>query len=271
MWVPWRKKSSTHTHTNIKSSSFSFDDHPPLSPIHHQHSPSLKDIETLFNHPSPFTPLHKYSLSTPARSPTHQSVSFKDIESLLYDETQTRTRTNSIFHRVKTWATRHQAQPNPPPDSDNKVVVYFTSLHVIRRTYEDCRAVRSILKGYRVKMDERDLSMDGKYVDELQRIMPSVKKENWGLPRVYVNGKYLGGVEEIKRLHENGELKRLIQGLPLADGGVCVNCGGFRFYVCEWCDGSHRVFVDKIGEFKNCKVCNVNGLIQCNFCTSVVF
>ncbi|XP_010693060.3 uncharacterized protein At5g39865 [Beta vulgaris subsp. vulgaris] len=135
------------------------------------------------------------------------------------------------------------------------------------------------MKGYRVKIDERDLAMDGSYVEELQKIMGGRREKeknnvelNMSLPKVYVNGKYVGGVEEIRRLHENGELKKMIQGLPVADdGGVCGMCGGFRYVVCEWCDGSHRVFVDDKYGFKSCSLCNVNGLIHCRNCTTVVF
>ncbi|CAN0875529.1 hypothetical protein LINGRAHAP2_LOCUS10885 [Linum grandiflorum] len=44
----------------------------------------------------------------------------------------------------------------------------------MRRSYEDCRTVRSILCGIRAPTDERDLSMDVKYLDELQKILPVV-------------------------------------------------------------------------------------------------
>uniref|UniRef100_A0A803M3Y0 Glutaredoxin domain-containing protein n=1 Tax=Chenopodium quinoa TaxID=63459 RepID=A0A803M3Y0_CHEQI len=223
MWVPWVKKSSVRTHTRSPSS---FDDHPP-SPIH-LHSPSLKDIETLFNHHPPplLTPLHKHSFSSASFSPAHHSVSFKDVNSLFYDDpARTQSRKPSVFNRVRTWA----HQPDPPPDSHNKVVVYYTSLHVVRRTFEDCKTVRSILKGYKVKMDERDLAMDARFVDELQRIIPSsTPGKKASLPTVYFSGKYVGGVEEIRRLQESGELKRMIRGLPLDEGGICKVCGGYR-------------------------------------------
>lgn len=149
------------------------------------------------------------------------------------------------------------------------MVVYYTSLRVVRKTFDDCKAVRSILKGYRVKIDERDLSMDGAFVGELEKIVGK-KADLISLPMVFVNGKYVGGAEEIQRLHESGDLKRVIQGLPLAEVGICSVCGGYRFVVCERCDGSHRVYVDDIG-FKCCNKCNENGLIRCTSCISVVF
>ena len=120
-----------------------------------------------------------------------------------------------------------------------------------------------------MKLDERDLSMDAAFVDELQGIIGK-KVEMMSLPKVFVNGKYVGGAEEIRRLRESGELKKMILRLPAAEVEVCGVCGGYRFLVCRHCDGSHRVYDDKTG-FKVCSRCNENGMIRCSSCTSVVF
>jgi len=53
-------------------------------------------------------------------------------------------------------------------DADDRIVVYLTSLRGIRRTFEDCNAVKMILKGFRVWVDERDVSMDRAFRKELQ-------------------------------------------------------------------------------------------------------
>lgn len=55
--------------------------------------------------------------------------------------------------------------------NNNKVVVYFTSLRGVRKTFEDCCLVRMILQGYGVRLDERDLSMHRGFRDELQQIL----------------------------------------------------------------------------------------------------
>lgn len=52
--------------------------------------------------------------------------------------------------------------------AEDRIVVYLTSLRGIRRTFEDCNAVKMILKGFRVWVDERDVSMDRAYRKELQ-------------------------------------------------------------------------------------------------------
>lgn len=160
-----------------------------------------------------------------------------------------------------------QSEPSIPlPGAEKRVVVYFTSLRVVRRTFEDCTAVRSILRGFRVSIDERDLSMDSALLTELQQILGQ-SQGKVTLPRVFIGGRYVGGAEEIKQLHEIGELKKLVEGLPPAEPGVCEVCGGYRFILCDECHGSHKLFVEKSG-FKSCTACNENGLIRCPSCSS---
>ncbi|KAH7537599.1 hypothetical protein FEM48_Zijuj03G0110000 [Ziziphus jujuba var. spinosa] len=209
-----------------------------------------------------------------SRSSSFSCSSFKDIQTLCKEESEPNhqsgylsPRTASIFHRVKIlrfWAHRNSTIPTLP-DGDQRVVIYYTSLRVVRKTFEACRAVRSILRGFRVPMDERDVSMDAKLLDELQGI---IGHKNLNLPVVFIGGRFIGGAEEIKQLHERGELNRLIQGLPVVDPRGCDSCGGLRFVVCDLCDGSHKVYMEKSG-FRTCMACNENGLIRCPACSSL--
>lgn len=153
------------------------------------------------------------------------------------------------------------------PGAEKRIVVYYTSLRVIRSTFEDCRTVQSILRGFRVSIDERDLSMDSRFLDELQRIMGQIEKTKLTLPRVFIGGRYIGGAEEIRQLHETGELKKFVEGLPAAEPGVCEMCGAFRFILCDECNGSHKCYTEKNG-FRSCTSCNENGLIRCPSCLS---
>lgn len=109
--------------------------------------------------------------------------------------------------------------------------------------------------------------MDAQSLDELQGIIGC---KNLSLPMVFIGGRCVGGAEEIGRLHECGELKRLIQGLPVVDPRGCDCCGGLRFVVCDECDGSHKVYMDKRG-FRTCVACNENGLIRCPSCSTARF
>ncbi|KAI5407680.1 uncharacterized protein At5g39865 [Lathyrus oleraceus] len=146
------------------------------------------------------------------------------------------------------------------------IVVYYTSLRVIRRTFNDCRTVRSILKRFSVSIDERDVCVDERFREELYEILG---RRNVPLPCVFIGGEYIGGVDDFKKLYDSGELQEMIERLPKTNPNACEFCGGIRFVVCDECDGSHRVFADKSG-FKTCLSCNTNGLIRCPACFFVL-
>lgn len=150
------------------------------------------------------------------------------------------------------------------PGSGDYVVLYFTSLRGVRRTFEDCYAVRSIFRGYRVYVDERDVSMDSSYRKELENVM---NEQNVSLPQVFIKGKYVGAAEMIKHLNELGELRKILESLPLRERGVfCDTCGDIRFIPCLNCSGSRKLFDEDEGIMKRCMDCNENGLIRCPTC-----
>ncbi|KAE9616283.1 putative thioredoxin-like protein [Lupinus albus] len=150
------------------------------------------------------------------------------------------------------------------PEADDRIVVYFTSLRGIRRTFEDCNAVLMILKGFRVWVDERDVSMDIEYRKELQCVMGEKKVS---LPQVFIRGKYIGGADVIKHLFEYGELGMLLEGFPKRKPGyACDGCGDMRFVPCFVCNGSRKLFDEDERLLKKCLNCNENGLIRCPDC-----
>lgn len=235
------------------------------------------------------SPSHIHPPAASAAAPSHSNFScssFKDVLALVNDDDDepkqvlSRTRKHSLFRRIRLsasilryWSAAADRLPPSQPirlsGADDRVVLYTTTLRVVRRTYDDCAAVRSILRGFRVSVDERDLSMDARFLAELHRIFgPS---ENLTLPRVFIAGRYVGGADEIGRLHESGELKKVIQGLQLDEVGVCGACGGHRYVLCQQCNGSHKVFVDEKSGFKSCLDCNENGLIRCSSCAFDLF
>ncbi|KAL6981077.1 hypothetical protein U1Q18_022708 [Sarracenia purpurea var. burkii] len=152
------------------------------------------------------------------------------------------------------------------PGTEDRVVVYFTSLRGIRRTFEDCCAARMILRGFRVMVDDRDISMDSAYKKELQSVLG---EKNVTLPHVFIRGKYIGGADVIKQLHEIGELAKMLKGLTVrAPGYVCDGCGDARFIPCSNCNGSRKIYDDDEDQLKRCLKCNENGLIRCPTCCS---
>ncbi|KAK1428892.1 hypothetical protein QVD17_17732 [Tagetes erecta] len=143
---------------------------------------------------------------------------------------------------------------------EDRVVLYYTTLRGIRKTYEDCCEIRLILKGFRVFVDERDISMDSSYKQELKSVFEG---KGFSLPQVFIRGKLIGGADEIKRLHEEGKLFEFMKGFPVIDHGiVCDSCGDARFVPCPNCSGSRKVFEEDEGRAIRCPHCNENGLIR---------
>ncbi|KAI3770841.1 hypothetical protein L6452_01987 [Arctium lappa] len=155
------------------------------------------------------------------------------------------------------------------PGAEKLIIVYMTSLRAVRPTFEACRTVRSILQGFRVAVDERDLSMDSSFKNELQKIMSQggemFQNGKVTLPRVFIGGRYVGDGEDIRTMNETGELKKMVEGLPAVSRGVCEGCGDFRFVICHECNGSRKFYKEK-GGFRSCTTCNKNGLIRCHSC-----
>ncbi|XP_073287553.1 uncharacterized protein At3g28850 [Primulina huaijiensis] len=170
-----------------------------------------------------------------------------------------------------------------------KLVVYFTSLRGVRKTYEDCCHVRMIFKGLGIRVDERDVSMHSRFKDELKELLRGEFGHGVGLPIVFLGESYIGGADEIRRLNEEGKLEKLMENCEFVDFGkggggngyVCEACGDIRFVPCETCSGSCKIYY--VGEyddddeeeteeneheygFRRCQDCNENGLVLCPVC-----
>ncbi|GAU24198.1 hypothetical protein TSUD_23350 [Trifolium subterraneum] len=132
---------------------------------------------------------------------------------------------------------------------------------------ESSSNIRMILKGFRVAVDEKDISMDSSYRKELQNKLGD--KVVVTLPQVFIRGKHVGNADEIKLLNESGKLENLLKDFPIKDCWlVCESCGDARFVPCSNCNGSRKVFEEEEGELIRCLHCNENGLIRCPACCS---
>ncbi|KAM0989793.1 hypothetical protein ACFX13_008477 [Malus domestica] len=79
-------------------------------------------------------------------------------------------------------------------------------LRGVRRTFEECNAVRAKIEGLRVMVIERDVSMDRWFREELSDLMKGKGKEAAVPPWVFVKGRYIGGSEEVLKILEEGLL-----------------------------------------------------------------
>ncbi|OVA09050.1 Glutaredoxin [Macleaya cordata] len=166
------------------------------------------------------------------------------------------------------------AETKCPPFGHDKVVIYFTSLRGVRKTYEDCCYVRMVLKDCGIRIDERDVSMHNGFREELIELLGDGFSGK--LPRVFVKGLYIGGAEEVRQMHEDGKLEKVLEGCEVAEDGVCEVCGDVRFVPCESCSGSCKIYCEEVNEdddadggiggFQRCPYCNENGIIRCPVC-----
>ncbi|CAL9229065.1 unnamed protein product [Arabidopsis halleri] len=153
-----------------------------------------------------------------------------------------------------------------PPGGENSVVIYITTLRGIRKTFEDCNVVRSILDSHEVRFSERDVSMHSVFKEEIRGIMGT---KDVKIPAVFVKGRMLGSVEEVMKLEEEGKLGIVLEGIPPArlGGSCCRGCGGMRFVMCVVCNGSCKVRGEDKKSMVKCLECNENGLVLCPICS----
>ncbi|XAR70106.1 hypothetical protein NMG60_11026861 [Bertholletia excelsa] len=164
-----------------------------------------------------------------------------------------------------------------PPNGENRVVIYTTTLRGVRKTFEACNAVRAAIETLGVSVSERDISMDRGFRDELRELMKDKESNELVPPRVFVRGRYVGGAEEFMRIVEDGCLGELLEGLPRLNAGfLCEGCGGARFLPCFSCNGSCKMVMlvkEEITQKQGrtvvvkCPDCNENGLILCPICS----
>lgn len=70
-----------------------------------------------------------------------------------------------------------------------KVVVYTTTMGILRDTYQACMKVKQILRTLLVKFEERDVFMSSEYQTEIQERM---RCDQVLVPQVFVDGQHIG-------------------------------------------------------------------------------
>ncbi|KAK4304380.1 hypothetical protein Pmani_023664, partial [Petrolisthes manimaculis] len=149
-----------------------------------------------------------------------------------------------------------------------KVVVYVTTLGIVRGTYERCLRIRKILWTLLARFEERDVFMAR---DTQLQLLDRLRVRTLTVPHVFLEGQYLGDAEQIEQLNECGELRRLLQPYRRSCvASLCDTCGGYRLLPCTVCNGSKKSMHrnDFTLEFValKCSSCDESGLVKCLDC-----
>ncbi|KAK1436102.1 hypothetical protein QVD17_01877 [Tagetes erecta] len=231
---------------------------------------------------------HKNSIFQETSNLDHKNSIFQETSNLDHKSSIFQEESSNLDHKIsiffknitsKTF-TLDKFENLCPPKGENKVVVYTTTLRGVRKTFEACNTVRTLLESYGVFVCERDISMDSGFREELRMLMKGKDSSQLVPPRVFVKGRYIGGVDAMVRTMEDGSLDQLLQGLPKSKNGyVCEGCGGVRFLPCFRCNGSCKMVDWKENDGRRgrnrvvarCGDCNENGLVHCPICIVLTY
>ncbi|XP_068623239.1 glutaredoxin domain-containing cysteine-rich protein CG31559-like [Battus philenor] len=150
-----------------------------------------------------------------------------------------------------------------------KVVVYTTTMGIVRSTYQRCVLVKKILRNLLVKFEERDVFMSMEYQDEIRDRM---KSDQILVPQLFVDGHHIGDADTVEKLNECGELRKMLKPYKSPDAcNTCQVCGGFRLLPCRICNGSkkslHRNHFTAEFVALKCMNCDEVGLVRCEACS----
>ncbi|XP_073830111.1 uncharacterized protein [Musca autumnalis] len=176
---------------------------------------------------------------------------------------------NRVRNGIATFLQLQQPNMKNFKEKDSgKVVLYTTSMGIIRDTYAKCSNVKKILRTLLIKFEERDVFMSVEYQQEIKERMHS---EIIKVPQLFVEGQHIGDAETVERLNESGELRQLLKPYKsIATTYTCQTCGGYRLLPCPSCKGSkksvHRNHFTAEFVALKCMNCDEVGLVKCHNC-----
>ncbi|EFA01871.1 glutaredoxin domain-containing cysteine-rich protein CG12206 [Tribolium castaneum] len=175
---------------------------------------------------------------------------------------------NRVRAGIATFLQINSVAKNYKEKDAGKVVVYTTTMGILRETYQACMKVKQILRTLLIKFEERDVFMSTEYQNEIRERM---RCDQILVPQVFVDGQHVGDAETIERLNESGELRRILKPFKSMDAcTTCKVCGGYRLLPCQVCNGSkksvHRNHFTTEFVALKCMNCDEVGLVKCSAC-----
>ncbi|XP_011299739.1 uncharacterized protein [Fopius arisanus] len=151
-----------------------------------------------------------------------------------------------------------------------KVVVYTTSMRVVRKTTIACVKMLRILGTHMVQYEERDLFKSGQFQSELKDRLGC---DHIDVPQLFIDGQHMGDADAVERLNESGELRPMLKPYKSpVKREVCPCCGGAGIIPCSVCNGSKKSprWNNFMNEFValRCMNCDEVGLTRCPHCTN---
>ena len=153
-------------------------------------------------------------------------------------------------------------RPNEDIGFLGKLILYTTSSATETDILNECKKILGLLSYIKIKFEERDICINPDYESELKE---RLQKGEAKPPYVFLRGSPLGDGKNLMELHKEGILEELLKDFKMESIPECVQCGGKRFTLCLWCQGSKKGLLNNYGYLK-CTVCNKNGLQACFEC-----
>lgn len=130
---------------------------------------------------------------------------------------------------------KHELQPE---------VVLYTASRRRGRTSADLYALRALLRGYGLTMDERDVSRSKAHRSELKSLL-AARGCAFSLPQLLVGGRPVGGPDDVRQLHQAGGLRPLLDGAPRpCRAFICQACKRVGSEPCSKCSEARNKMID---------------------------
>uniref|UniRef100_A0A453QA20 Uncharacterized protein n=2 Tax=Aegilops tauschii subsp. strangulata TaxID=200361 RepID=A0A453QA20_AEGTS len=143
------------------------------------------------------------------------------------------------------------SRPHGKEGLQPEVVLYTASASASRRrwrTSADRYALRALLRGYRLTVDERDVSTSREHRSEVKSLL-AARGCAFSLPQLLVGGRLVGGPDDVRQLHWAGGLRPLLDGAPRpCPAFVCQACRRVGSEPCPKCSNKmldHGVIADE--------------------------